>query len=49
MMEPGNPVAYLEEDNRTLHTNFLKGLERSGKTVLFADVSDFIEIWHKTK
>jgi len=30
MMEPGNPVAYLEEDNRTLHTNFLKGLERSG-------------------
>merc|ERR1711881_82634 len=29
MMKPGQVLEYLEEDNRTLHSNFLKGLERS--------------------
>jgi len=29
MMKDGQVLEYLEEDNRTLHTNFLKGLERS--------------------
>lgn len=29
MMKPGQVLEYLEADNRTLHSNFLKGLERS--------------------
>ena len=33
MMKEGEFLAYLEEDNQTLHTNFLKGLEGSGKLI----------------
>ena len=29
MMKDGKVLEFLEEDNRTLHSNFLKGLERS--------------------